>query len=56
MNAPVSYDPVEEAWSLPIDKVDVSQPRLFQDDTWGPYFARLRRWHMTGSPPRAPSR
>ncbi len=50
MNAPVSYDPASEAWSLPIDKIDVSNPSLFQNDTWGPYFARLRRddpvhWH-----------
>ncbi len=43
MNAPVSYDPASEAWSLPLDKIDVSDPQLYQDDTWYPYFERLRR-------------
>jgi cytochrome P450 len=33
----------EEAFSLPIDQIDVSKPRLFQEDTVGHYFARLRR-------------
>jgi cytochrome P450 len=43
MNAPVSFDPREDAWSIPLDRIDVSQPRLYQDDIWEPYFARLRR-------------
>ena len=43
MNAPVSYDPSHEAWSLPLDQIDVSDPKLYQDDTWHPFFARLRR-------------
>ena len=43
MNAPVNFDPREDAWSLPLDKIDVSQPRLYQDDIWQPYFERLRR-------------
>ena len=43
MNAPVNVDPREDAWSLPLDKVDVSQPRLYQDDIWQPYFERLRQ-------------
>jgi cytochrome P450 len=29
--------------SLPLDAIDVSDPRLYQDDVWHPYFARLRR-------------
>jgi len=33
----------EEAFSLPLDRIDVSKPRLFQDDTVGHYFERLRR-------------
>jgi cytochrome P450 len=33
----------DEAFSMPIDKIDVSKPRLFQEDTVGHYFARLRR-------------
>ena len=43
MNAPVNIDPREDAWSLPLDKIDVSQPRLYQDDIWQPYFERLRQ-------------
>jgi cytochrome P450 len=42
MNAPVDVDPREDAWSIPLDKIDVSQPRLYQDDIWEPYFERLR--------------
>ncbi|MBV8869846.1 MAG: hypothetical protein JOY65_10575, partial [Acetobacteraceae bacterium] len=43
MNAPVQFDPVEDAASTPLDQIDVSDPRLYQDDIWQPYFARLRR-------------
>jgi cytochrome P450 len=43
MNAPVSLDPREDAWSIPLDRIDVSQPRLYQDDIWYPYFERLRQ-------------
>ncbi len=43
MNAPVSVDPREDAYAIPLDKIDVSQPRLYQDDIWEPYFERLRR-------------
>jgi cytochrome P450 len=43
MNAPVSFDPREDAYATPLDKIDVSQPRLYQDDIWEPYFERLRR-------------
>ncbi len=32
-----------EAFSLPIERIDVSKPRLFQADTVGHYFERLRR-------------
>ena len=28
---------------IPLEQIDVSKPRLFQDDTIGEYFARLRR-------------
>ena len=35
--------PASEAFSMPIDEIDVSKPRLFQEDTIGHYFARLRR-------------
>ena len=43
MNAPVNVDPREDAYAIPLDKIDVSQPRLYQDDIWHPYFERLRR-------------
>ncbi|MBL8674214.1 MAG: cytochrome P450 [Rhodospirillales bacterium] len=29
--------------SIPLDKIDVSDPALYRDDTWAPLFARLRR-------------
>ena len=40
MNAPVN---IENPWTMPLEAIDVSQPRLYQDDTWEDYFARLRR-------------
>jgi cytochrome P450 len=51
MNAPVAVAAMEaaqreaqrEAWSMPLEQIDVSNPHLYQDDTWQPYFARLRR-------------
>ena len=43
MNAPAHFDPVADAQALPLDKIDVSNPRLYQDDIYAPYFARLRR-------------
>ena len=32
-----------DAYSIPLDRIDVSSPLLFQEDSWGPYFERLRR-------------
>jgi cytochrome P450 len=29
--------------ALPLDKINVADPRLYQEDLWPPYFARLRR-------------
>lgn len=43
MNAPVHYDPSSDAWTKPLDQFDVSDPALYQNDTWYPYFERLRR-------------
>ena len=43
MNAPVSIDPARDAYATPLDQIDVSDPRLFQDDVYYPYFERLRR-------------
>ena len=43
MNLPLSAHDLDEIRSLHIDKIDVSQPALYQEDTWRPYFERLRR-------------
>ena len=32
-----------EAYALPLDRINVSNPQLYQDDVWQPYFERLRR-------------
>jgi len=42
MNAPVQLDHAAIAATMPLDKFDVGDPRLFQDDVWEPYFRRLR--------------
>jgi cytochrome P450 len=36
-------DQQAEVDGLPLEEVDVSQPSLFAEDTWRPWFARLRR-------------
>jgi cytochrome P450 len=43
MNAPVDMDHVAQAMSMPLDAIDVSDPKLFREDVWQPYFERLRR-------------
>ncbi len=43
MNAPVHYDPTSDAWSMPLEQIDVSDPKLYQNDVYYPYFERLRR-------------
>jgi len=48
MNAPVHYDAALEdakltARSLPLNEIDVSDPKLYQNDVYYPYFERLRR-------------
>ena len=43
MDTYVNYAARDEAHSLPLDKIDVSDPQLYQDDTYYPYFERLRR-------------
>jgi cytochrome P450 len=32
-----------DVWTMPLDRIDVSDPRLYQEDIYYPYFARLRR-------------
>ncbi len=57
MNAPVDLDHRALAWSMPLDKIDVSDPRLYYDDVWQPYFERLRREdpvHYTPDSPYGP--
>ncbi len=43
MNLPLSANRLAEIRALHIGKIDVSQPALYQEDTWRPYFERLRR-------------
>ena len=43
MNAPVQADPQADAYSVSLSDIDVSNPHLYQDDTWRPWFERLRR-------------
>ncbi|SDE00944.1 cytochrome P450 [Belnapia rosea] len=43
MNAPVDLDHARIAATTPLDRLDPSNPALFRDDVWQPYFARLRR-------------
>jgi len=43
MNAPVGVEPNSDAWTRPLEQFDMSDPRFYQDDTWYPYFERLRR-------------
>lgn len=42
-SARIHSGPIPDAETVPIDQLDVSDPRLFQNDSWQPYFARLRR-------------
>ena len=34
---------LHDAYSIPLEAIDVSDPQLYQDDTYYPYFERLRR-------------
>ena len=43
MNAPIGFDHHTYAATVPLDKLDVSDPQLYYDDVWQPYFERLRR-------------
>ena len=57
MNAPVDFDHRQHAATLPLDAIDVSDPRLYYDDAWRPYFDRLRREdpvHFTKDSPYGP--
>jgi cytochrome P450 len=57
MNAPVSFDPGNDVWTMELDKIDVSDPGLYEQDAWRPYFERLRREapvHYTAESPFGP--
>jgi cytochrome P450 len=57
VNAPVDFDHRQHAATLPLDAIDVSDPRLYYDDAWRPYFDRLRREdpvHFTKDSPYGP--
>jgi len=43
MSPPLDDAVHSAASSVPLDAIDVSDPQIYQDDTWYPYFARLRR-------------
>jgi cytochrome P450 len=43
MDAPAPHTAAAHAYSMPLEQLDPSSPTLFQDDTWPPYFERLRR-------------
>ena len=54
MNAPVNIDHQALAHSLPLDKLDPSDPRLYYDDVWQPYFERHRREAPVNFIPESP--
>lgn len=37
------FGPLVDPDTAQLEEIDVSNPRLYADDIWGPYFARLRR-------------
>ncbi len=57
MNAPVSYEPGRDVGAMPLDQIDVSNPQIYAEDAWRPYFERLRREapvHYTADSPFGP--
>ncbi len=43
MDSSVAVDHAALAEETPLDRIDVSDPALYQQDVWQPYFRRLRR-------------
>jgi cytochrome P450 len=43
MKAPETVDHATLAEAMSLDEFDVSNPKLYQEDVWQPYFRRLRR-------------
>jgi cytochrome P450 len=57
MDTYVNYSTRDEAYSLPLAEIDVSDPQLYYNDTWYPFFERLRREdpvHYTPASPYGP--
>lgn len=53
-NLSSTHDPLPDAYSIAIDQLDVSDPRLYKGDNWQPYFERLRNEdpvHLTSDSP-----
>ena len=43
MPAPLETVRLPDAGTMPLDTINVSNPRLYQHDVWQRYFARVRR-------------
>ena len=56
MKAPEAVDHAALAETMPLDEFDVSNPALYQEDVWQPYFRRLRREGAGPLLPDKPSR
>jgi cytochrome P450 len=54
MDTHINYDPREDAYSKPLDQLDVSDPQLYYADIWYPYFERLRREDPVHHTPESP--
>ena len=43
MNVPTGPEALGDPWTIPLDQIDVADARIFQNDVWPDWFARLRR-------------
>src|SRR4051794_21711157 len=43
MKTSVVAEALGDPWTVPLDQIDVADPRIFQNDVWPDWFARLRR-------------
>lgn len=50
----MSASPITEVETVAVEQLDVSNPSLFQQDTWAPYFRRLRHESPVHYCPRSP--
>ena len=49
MKAPEPVDHAALAETIPLDEIDVSNPALYQQDVWQPYFRRTWSFTANGS-------